>query len=129
MGKFENSSTDKEIAMLVTLVLFAIAALGGLVLASIRLRGSNPPLAPALVHGAVAAAGLLALIVAVVQAGASASSPRIALALFVVAALGGFVLFATHLRKKNIPVPLMLIHAVVAVGGFVTLLVGSGVLG
>lgn len=115
--------------MLVTLVLFAIAALGGLVLASIRLRGSNPPLALALVHGAVAAAGLLALIVAVVQAGATASLPRIALALFVVAALGGFVLFATHLRKKNIPVPLMLIHAVVAVGGFVTLLVGSGVLG
>ena len=115
--------------MLVTLVLFAIAALGGLVLASIRLRGSNPPLALALVHGAVAAAGLVALIAAVLHASASPSSPRIALALFVVAALGGFVLFATHLRKRNIPVPLMLIHAVVAVGGFVTLLVGSGVLG
>ncbi|HVV49578.1 MAG TPA: hypothetical protein VHO06_07960 [Polyangia bacterium] len=115
--------------MTVALVLFAIAALGGLVLASIRFRGSNPPLALALVHGAAAAAGLIALIVAVVHAGAAASLPRIALALFLVAALGGFVLFAAHLRKKNIPVPLMLIHAVVAVGGFVTLLVGAGVLG
>jgi membrane protease YdiL (CAAX protease family) len=115
--------------MVLTLVLFAVAALGGLVLASIRLRGKNPPLALALVHGAVAAAGLVALIVAVLHAGASAFLPRIALALFVIAALGGFVLFATHLRKKNIPVPLMLIHAVVAVGGFVTLLIGSGLLG
>jgi membrane protease YdiL (CAAX protease family) len=110
--------------MIVTLVLFAIAALGGLVLASIRLRGSNPPLALALIHGALAAAGLVALILAVLHASASPSAPRIALALFVVAALGGF-----HLRKNNIPVPLMLIHAVVAVGGFVTLLLGSGVLG
>ena len=115
--------------MAIALILFAVAALGGLIMASIRLRGSNPPLALALVHGGVAAAGLVALVVAVLHAGASTSAPRIALALFVVAALGGFVLFATHLRKKNIPVPLMLIHAVVAVGGFVILLIGSGVLG
>jgi membrane protease YdiL (CAAX protease family) len=115
--------------MALALVLFAVAALGGLIMAGTRLRGSNPPLALALIHGAVAAAGLVALIVAVVHASAGTSLPRIALALFVVAALGGFVLFATHLRKKNIPVPLMLIHAVVAVGGFVTLLIGSGVLG
>ncbi len=115
--------------MLPALVLFAVAALGGLILASVRLRGSNPPLALALLHGALAAAGLVALVVAVVHAAASASLARIALALFVVAALGGFVLLATHLRKKNIPVPLMLVHAVVAVGGFVVLLIGSGVLG
>jgi membrane protease YdiL (CAAX protease family) len=115
--------------MVLPLVLFAIAALGGVVLASIRLRGTNPPLALALIHGALAAAALVGLIVVVIHAGASASLPRIALLLFVVAALGGFVLFASHLRKKNIPVPLMLVHAVVAVGGFVTLLVGSGVLG
>jgi hypothetical protein len=113
--------------MTVALILFAVAAVGGLIMASIRFRGTNPPLALALVHGAVAAAGLVALIVAVLHA--SASGPRIALVLFIVAALGGFVLFATHLRKKNIPVPLMLIHAVVAVGGFVVLLIGSGVLG
>ena len=115
--------------MVPTLVLFAVAALGGLILATVRLRGSNPPLAVALLHGALAAAGLVALAVVVARAGAPASLPRLALALFVVAALGGFVLFATHLRKKNISVPLMLVHAVVAVGGFVVLLIGSGVLG
>jgi hypothetical protein len=113
--------------MTVALILFAVAAVGGLIMASIRFRGTNPPLALALVHGAVAAAGLVAFIVAVLHA--PAAGPRIALVLFIVAALGGFVLFATHLRKKNIPVPLMLIHAVVAVGGFVVLLIGSGVLG
>jgi hypothetical protein len=115
--------------MVLPLVLFAVAALGGLVLASIRLRGANPPLPLALIHGVLAAVALVGLIVAVVHAGASASLPRIALLLFVVAALGGSVLFANHLRQKNIPVPLMLVHAVVAVGGFVTLLIGSGALG
>jgi FtsH-binding integral membrane protein len=113
--------------MAIALILFAVAALGGLIMASIRLRGSNPPLALALVHGTVAAAGLIALIVALLHA--SESLPKNALVLFINAALGGYELFATHLRKKNIPVPLMLIHAVVAVGGFVVLLIGSGVLG
>ena len=89
--------------MTIALVLFGIAALGGLYLASIRLRGAErPPTAIALVHGAVAAAGLVALLVAVM----GASDPglaRTALAVFVVAALGGFFLFAQHAQKKALP--------------------------
>jgi hypothetical protein len=115
--------------MTLPLLLFAIAAVGGLVMAVVRFKGRNPPLGLALLHGALAAAGLVALIVFIVRASATPSLARISLGLFVVAALGGFVLFATHLRHRNIQIPLMLIHAVVAVGGFVALLVGSGVLG
>lgn len=102
-------------------LLFAIAAVGGLFLATLRLRGKPLPTGVALAHGAAAAAGLIALAVAVFGAGFHAQVP---LALFVVAALGGFVLFAFHVLRKPIPVPAMLLHAGVAVVAFALLLVG-----
>ncbi len=110
--------------MTVALVLFAIAALGGLTLAVLRLRGrADLPLGLAIVHGLVAAAGLIALIIAIVGATVAGGLSKAALVLFIIAALGGFVLITSHLRTKNVPVPLMLVHAVVAVVAFVLLLV------
>ena len=59
--------------MVTALVLFGIAAVGGLILATQRLRGApRPTLALAVVHGAIAAAGLIALILVVVEPGAPA---------------------------------------------------------
>ncbi len=100
--------------------LFAIAALGGIVLAIMRFQGKALPTGLALVHGAVAAGGLVALIVAVFDSGLNAQLP---LVLFVVAALGGFGLFSFQLRHKAIPVGVMVVHAAVAVAAFVLLLV------
>lgn len=111
--------------MTIALALFAVAALGGVVLAVIRFRGKPyPPLGLALVHGLFAAAGLVALIAGVAQ-GHAPSRATIALVLFVIAALGGFVLFFTHLRKNALPIGLVVIHALVAVVAFVILLVSS----
>ena len=110
--------------MLVPIVLFAVAALGGLVLVGLRLRDQNPPLGVALVHGAVAAAGLIALALPVVG-GHAAGPPTTALILFVVAALGGFFLLSFHLRKRLIPLAVVAIHAVVAVTAFGVLLYGA----
>jgi hypothetical protein len=108
--------------MVIALILFAIAALGGITLAAIRLRGTAlPPMWLALVHGAVAAAGLVALILAVVNAQVPPAA-RTALAGFLVAALGGFALFAFHLRRKALPIPLVVVHGLVAVISFVILL-------
>ncbi len=110
--------------MTVALVLFAIAAVGGLILAVLRLRGrADLPLGLAVVHGLVAAAGLIALIVVIAGASAPGSLPKVALVLFILAALGGFALITSHLRTRNVPVPIMLVHAVVAVVAFVLLLV------
>jgi len=110
--------------MTIALVLFAIAAAGGLVLAIMRFSGKPyPPMALALVHGAVAAAGLVALIAVFVQ-GHGTSSARTALVLFVIAALGGFTLFFHHVRKVALPIWLVVVHALVAVSAFVILLVG-----
>lgn len=111
--------------MTLALVLFALAAVGGLVMAIIRFGGKPvPPMGIAIIHGLAAAAGLVTLIVGVAGGGAP-SAATIALVLFLVAALGGFALFFQHLRKGPISIPLMVIHAVVAVAAFLTLLVST----
>ena len=110
--------------MNIALILFAIAAVGGIVLALIRFKGKPyPPLGLALVHGAVAAAGLVTLI-ALVAKHEGTSSATTALVLFVIAALGGFGLFFHHIRKVALPIWLVVVHALVAVAAFLILLLG-----
>lgn len=101
--------------------LFAVSALGGLVLAVLHFKKKDLPLPLALVHGLLGASGLVALLLAVMSGGAPAKA-GLALTLFVVAALGGFFLFSFHLRKKRLPSPVVLIHALVAVLAFAILL-------
>lgn len=102
------------------IVLLALAALGGIVLAVMRLRGRPVlPMELAVVHGLLAAAGLVALIVAV----AGGVNAKTSLVLFIIAALGGFALFSFQLRNKAIPVGVMVVHALVAVAAFVLLLI------
>jgi hypothetical protein len=109
--------------MTAAVVLFALAAVGGIILAVIRFRGQPyPPLGLALVHGAAAAAGLVALIVAVAP-GNAPSLATTALVLFLIAAGGGFFLFFHHLRKVALPIWLVVVHALVAVVAFLMLLV------
>lgn len=109
--------------MILAIVLFALAAAGGLIMAIMRFRGrEQPPLALAVVHGLAAAAGLVALIV-IVARGGTPGAASVGLVLLLAAALGGFVLFGNHLKKHPLPIPLMVIHALVAVAGFVALLV------
>lgn len=104
-------------------VLFALAALGGLVMASMRFKGApHPPMPLAIVHGLAAAAGLVTLLL-VVMGGTVPGIAKASLVVFVIAALGGFVLFATHLQKKALPKPVVLIHGLVAVTGFALLLI------
>ncbi|HEU5237722.1 MAG TPA: hypothetical protein VFU37_11300 [Pyrinomonadaceae bacterium] len=103
-------------------VLFALAALGGLILAGLHLKTKGAPIPLAVVHGVLAAAALALLIIAVTQM-ASAGAVGVALAIFVVAALGGFVLFAMHLMKKMLPPGLIVVHGLVAVVAFAVLLI------
>ncbi len=109
--------------LILSVILFAVAALGGLVLGVLGLRQRDLPMWLSLIHGVVAAAGLITLILGVVQ-GNAGSLVIISLILFLIAALGGFVLFSYHLRKKPHPKGLIVIHALVAVIAFVLLLLG-----
>ena len=100
-------------------ILFGIAALGGVVLALMNER----PMILAIIHGLVAATSLVLLIIGVLQGGAG-TLPAVALILFVVAALGGFVLFASHLRGRNLPKGLIYVHGLLAVIAEVLLIIG-----
>jgi hypothetical protein len=104
-------------------IVLGLAALGGLTLAGIRLSGTpRPPTWMALGHGAVAATGLGLLI----YAAATTTTPQlalVALGVLILAALGGATLFiGFHLREKELPIPLVLGHGLIAVTGYVTLL-------
>jgi len=102
-------------------LLFALAALVGITLATLHFRKKGAPLWLALVHLILAAAGLVTFIGTVVQHRA-VWLLGLSLTLFVLAALGGFAMLALRLKKKAPPKPLIVIHALVAVAAFVLLL-------
>lgn len=109
-------------------ILFALAALGGLALALMHFRSGGrerPPTALAVVHGLAAAAALVLLVLGVLAAPPGTSVlPTVALAIFVLAALGGAYLFlGKHLRGQALPSPVVVVHGLAAVAGFLVLLV------
>jgi len=103
------------------LIVFAIAAVGGLVLASSVLRGKLAPWAVSILHALLGATGLVLLLLGV-MGGSGAGRAVAALGLLVVAALGGFYLASLHARKTIAPKGVVFVHAGVAVTGFLVLL-------
>lgn len=102
------------------IIVFAIAAVGGLVLASSVLRNKFAPWALSLLHALLGAAGLVLLVILLVQ-GSAPQQVLIGFVLLLIAALGGFLLASFHIRKKLPPKAVVIIHAGVAVAGFLTL--------
>lgn len=103
------------------LIVFAIAAVGGLILAAHVLRDKFAPWALSLGHALLGAIGLILLIVTLVQ-GDTVQRVLVGFALLLVAALGGFFLASFHLRRKLPPKAVVVLHAGLAVAGFLTLL-------
>jgi hypothetical protein len=103
------------------LIVFAIAALGGLVLASSVLRGKFAPWAISILHALLGATGLVLLLLGV-MGGSGAGRAVAALGLLVVGALGGFYLASLHARKTIAPKGVVFLHAGLAVVGFLVLL-------
>ncbi|RZA20061.1 MAG: hypothetical protein EOP93_06990 [Lysobacteraceae bacterium] len=103
------------------LLVFAIAAIGGLLLATSVLRGKLAPWALSIAHALLGATGLVMLVLVVLQ-GATPARVAAALGLLVAAALGGFYLASIHLRGKVAPKAIVFVHAGAAVTGFLVLL-------
>ena|SRR5690348_8719151 len=101
--------------------LFALGALGGLFMAVRSFGGQSIPVPVAVLHGLAGATGLVLLLVGVL-AGMGGGTARIALIVLVIAALGGFFLLSFHIRKERHPKAVIVVHALVAVVGFLTLL-------
>ena len=107
--------------LMYALVVFGVAALGGLFLASFVLRDKFAPWAVSVLHMMLGAIGLVILILGVVN-GEGASRATAALGILVIAALGGFYLASLHLKQKIPGRGIVLAHAGFAVVGFLTLL-------
>lgn len=110
----------------IAILVFAIGAVGGLILANSVLRGRMASWSLSLLHAALGATGLV--LTAIVVLGGSydvAKIVPIALLILVVAALAGFLLASFHARKVSPPRPAVIAHAGVAVVGFLLLLGGA----
>lgn len=104
----------------VNVALFALAAALGIVVFSRWLSLGKTPKAIVYAHGVFAAAGLVVLILNVLKN--PAHQLRTSLILFLIAAVGGFIMFFRDLRLKGIPVGLVVVHALLAVTAFIILL-------
>jgi len=103
------------------LLALAIAAVGGLILAAHMLRGKYAPLALSLLHGLFGATGLV-LVVAMLAQGSAPQRVWVGLLLLAVAAVRGILLASSRPRKQVPRKAAVLLHAGLAVTGFLTLL-------
>ena len=103
-----------------TIALFALAAVAGLVILKNWLTAANTSRTVIYAHGLVAAAALVLLLVQALRN--PGGSLRLSLLLFALAAIGGFYLFLRDVKGRMSPLWVAFTHAAVAVSGFVVLL-------
>lgn len=103
-----------------TIVLFALAALFGIIILKNWLTSASTSRSVVYTHGLFAALGLVLLIIFVWQTGAN--KPTISIILFVMAAIGGFYMFTRDLKGKFSPAALAIAHGLLAVAGFLFLI-------
>lgn len=114
---------DVQTMLKTAVILLALTALGGLLLAGIRFAGRpHPPTSIAMLHGLLAGGALTLLLYAAFAAGLPGNA-WLGLILLIGAALGGIVLnLGYHWKNLPLPIWLVLVHAAVAVAGFLVLL-------
>ena len=107
-----------------SLALLSVTALGGVLMAFIRLgRNANPPSWLAMLHGLLAASALTLLLYAYFTAGLPALAGW-ALLLFLAAAAGGaFLNLGYHAKAMPLPKGVVLAHGGIAVAGYALLLI------
>jgi hypothetical protein len=107
-------------AIYVIICLFGLAALAGMYLLALVLQKKETPKFVAFAHGLFAA---IAIITLKVYASNAPKDFTACLVIFVLAALGGLVLIYRDLTARPIPRWLAVTHGLMAVAGFVLLLV------
>jgi hypothetical protein len=117
---------EPTLMMQTATVLLAVSAAGGLTMAAIRFGGKpHPPTWLAMVHGFLSAAALTLLIYAYLTIGLPGMA-QLALLLFLAAAAGGaYMNLNFHWKMLPLPKWLVLIHAGIAVCGFLLLVIAT----
>ena len=113
---------EVQLMLRTAVVLLALTGAGGLLMAGIRFSGRpHPPSWLAMVHGLIAGSGLTLVLYAALTTGLPGGA-WLGLAALAAAALGGvFLNLAFHLKDRPLPIPIVLIHAALAVVGLVLL--------
>ena len=107
----------------IAIIFFAVAAVFGIV-NLVSILTNKATMKPSVyIHGVLAATGLVLLIIYAVQE--ASKNVTLSILLFIVAAIGGFILFGRDLMKKAGPKWLALVHGLVAVISFIILLVAA----
>lgn len=108
--------------MITTIILFAVGALFGLHILTHVLKSKPTPKVSVLLHGLLV---VVALILTIIAAADNANGMLIgSLVLFVIAALGGFVMVYIDLgKKRNPPKGLAILHPILAAIGLVLLII------
>jgi len=108
------------------IIIFLISAVGGTFMAWRILNGELAPWAVSLLHLLLGAAGLVLVLLAVMQ-GEGGFLGQLTFAFLLVAALGGFWLAVVHLRKQVASSGVVILHACVGIAG-VLMLIGTAFL-
>ena len=103
-----------------TIGLFALSAVLGVAILIKWLTKKDAPRGVVYSHGIFAATALVLLIVFAVQN--PQNFPKASIILFALSALGGFYMFFNDLKGKASPLAIAFIHALLAVGGVLSLL-------
>jgi hypothetical protein len=97
------------------IAIFLVAAIFGIIIASAIIREQPTPKPLVFIHGILAATALAIVVIYVMKN--PDKNPMVSLIILLIAATGGFVLFARDMTKKPGPVALVFIHALAAVAG------------
>jgi len=98
-------------------IFITLAILFGIIILNAILKNKRTPKPMVFLHGAFALFAILVLI-GFVAAGNTDGLLIGALAILVIAALGGLYVFTIDMKKQTIPKIVVLLHALLALGGF-----------
>lgn len=109
--------------MLVAISLFIIGALFGLHILTHILKNKPTPKISVALHGLLVAIALVTIIVALINGGGNGRLTA-SVVLFIIAALGGFIMVYIDLGKKQLPPKaLALLHPILAAIGLILLII------
>lgn len=101
--------------------LFFVGALAGLIMAVRAFGGLRIPASLAGFHGLMGASGLMLLLAISLSGTVREINSELVLVILTAAALGGFYLVSFHIRGKELPKPVIVVHALTAIAGVTVL--------
>ena len=102
--------------VITAITLISLAVILGLYLIKFVLKKQTPPKGVALIHGTLAAFGIIVLLIYALTT-SSHHKHWDSFAIFVTAAIGGIYLFSKDIRHKKIPIWVAVVHGAIGLTG------------